>query len=326
MIITLKGADFSQSNIGTLSSWRIARSLGTGATYEGVTSVDKGAAFSATVTLAEGYEIGTAGVTITMGGAILSGAHTIEGNVITITIASVTDNVLIKVPTQAIVIEPEEPETPDTPDEPIYYTITYQYLGSDGTTIKASTTERVVSGTSKTFTISNAPEVNGYTVNSVNPTNATITSDITVIYNYNVNSSEDTGDTIALGTLKEKTWIHNQGGVEKTLNNWYSTDFIVIPEDAVAVSTEDITAYRAGASITTPFAFYDSDKTYISGVGTDIIPIVTSGHGNWRNFITNFPIPENAAYIRICWTKEAYAHLTTGTKVSLIQPTVNWVK
>lgn len=113
MIITLKGADFSASNIGTLSTWRITCSLGTGATYEGVTSVDKGAAFTATVTLAEGYEIGTAGVTITMGGTVLSGAHTIEGNVITITIASVTGNVLIKVPTiNTATGEEEEPDTP----------------------------------------------------------------------------------------------------------------------------------------------------------------------------------------------------------------------
>lgn len=100
MIITLRLADFSKSNIGTLSSWRITRSLGSGATYEGVTSVDKGAAFTATVTLAEGYEIGTAGVTITMGGTVLSGAHSISGNVITITIAKVTGNILIKVPTK----------------------------------------------------------------------------------------------------------------------------------------------------------------------------------------------------------------------------------
>lgn len=99
MIITLMGADFSASNIGTLSSWRITHSLGSGATYEGVTSVDKGAAFSATVTLTEGYEIGTAGVTVTMGGTVLSGTHSISGNIITITIASVTGNVLIKVPT-----------------------------------------------------------------------------------------------------------------------------------------------------------------------------------------------------------------------------------
>lgn len=120
MIITLKGADFSASNIGTLSSWRISRSLGSGATYEGVTSVDKGAAFSATVTLAEGYEISTAGVTITMGGTVLSGAHSISGNVITITIASVTGNVLIKVPTvNTAGGEEEEPDAPDVPDTPI---------------------------------------------------------------------------------------------------------------------------------------------------------------------------------------------------------------
>jgi hypothetical protein len=119
MIIVLKNANFSASNIGTLSTWIITRSIGAGATYEGPTSVDKGAAFSATVTLAEGYEVGTAGVTITMGGTVLSGAHSISGNVITITIASVTGNVLIKVPTvNTSTGEEEEPEVPDTPDEP----------------------------------------------------------------------------------------------------------------------------------------------------------------------------------------------------------------
>lgn len=121
MIITLKGADFSASNIGTLSSWRISRSLGAGATYEGVSSVDKGAAFSATVTLDEGYEVGAAGVTVTMGGAVISAA-TVNGNVITITIAEVTGNVLIKVPTvNTAGGEEEEPGVPDTPvipDEP----------------------------------------------------------------------------------------------------------------------------------------------------------------------------------------------------------------
>ena len=125
MIIVLKNADFSQSNIGTLSTWRITRSLGAGATYEGPTSVDKGTALSATVTLAEGYEIGTAGVTITMGGTTLSSAHSISGNVITITIASVTGNVLIKVPTiNTSTGEEEEPEVPDTPDKPITPVVT----------------------------------------------------------------------------------------------------------------------------------------------------------------------------------------------------------
>jgi hypothetical protein len=123
MIITLRMADFSQSNIGTLSTWRISRSIGAGATYEGPTSVDKGAAFNATITIAEGYELGTAGVTVTMGGAVLSGAHTISGNVITITIAEVTGNVLIKVPT-INTAGGDDPVTPDTPDEPTETPIT----------------------------------------------------------------------------------------------------------------------------------------------------------------------------------------------------------
>ena len=116
MIITLKGADFSASNIGTLSSWRITRSLGTGATYDGVTSVDKGASFTATITIAEGYELGAAGVTVTMGGTAISAAI-VNGNIITITITEVTGNVVIKVPTVNINTgEEDEPDTPDVPE------------------------------------------------------------------------------------------------------------------------------------------------------------------------------------------------------------------
>lgn len=99
MIITLKGADFSSNNIGTLSTWSVSKSLGTGATYSGPTSVDKGASLSATVTIATGYELGSAGVTVTMGG--VSGSYaTVSGNTITIKISSVTGNVVIKVPTK----------------------------------------------------------------------------------------------------------------------------------------------------------------------------------------------------------------------------------
>lgn len=100
MIITLIGADFSKSNIGTLSSWIISRVLGDGATYAGPSYVDKDAALSATVTLDEGYEIGSAGITIIMGGAALDeSCYNVVDNVITFTIASVTGSVVIKVPT-----------------------------------------------------------------------------------------------------------------------------------------------------------------------------------------------------------------------------------
>lgn len=98
MIIRLKGANFSASNIGTLSTWSILKTLGTGATSSNTaTYVDRGAAYSTTITIADGYEIGSAGVTVTMGGTAIT--PTISGNTIAISIASVTGNVVIKVPT-----------------------------------------------------------------------------------------------------------------------------------------------------------------------------------------------------------------------------------
>lgn len=99
MIITLKGADFSTNNIGTLSTWAISRVLGNGATYSGSSYVEKGVALNATITIANDYEISSAGVTVTMGGAAVTSGITVNGNTITISIASVTGNVVIKVPT-----------------------------------------------------------------------------------------------------------------------------------------------------------------------------------------------------------------------------------
>lgn len=101
MIITLKGANFSANNIGTLSTWMISRSLGNGATYEGASYVDKDAALNATVTIAEGYEL-NGDVVVTMGGVAVTSGVTVEENVITIAIASVTGNVVIKVPTKNV--------------------------------------------------------------------------------------------------------------------------------------------------------------------------------------------------------------------------------
>ena len=118
MIITLKGAKFT-TNIGTLDSWRISTEIGSGATYSGPTSVkrDPAEALNATVTIADGYEL-NGSVTVTMGG--VGQAFTQVGNVITISIAAVTGNVMIKVPT--VKIGGSEPDVgggdvvePDTP-------------------------------------------------------------------------------------------------------------------------------------------------------------------------------------------------------------------
>lgn len=165
MIIVLKNANFSASNIGTLSTWRITRSIGAGASYSGPISVDKGAACSAVITLAEGYEIGAAGVVVTMGGiALVEGeAYSINGNVITITITEVTGNVLIKVPTvNTSTGEEEEPEVTK-------YTFTINPSPSDATvTLTASgytqsgNSITVASGTSVAWKVSKS----GYTTQS----------------------------------------------------------------------------------------------------------------------------------------------------------------
>lgn len=126
MIITLVGADFSNNNINdTLTTWTIFRDIGEGATYDGPTSVEKSAALSATVTIDEGYEVGAAGVTVTMGGEAVTSGISTSGQVITISIGSVTGNVVIKVPTKntATGEEPENPGggevvDPDTGDYP----------------------------------------------------------------------------------------------------------------------------------------------------------------------------------------------------------------
>lgn len=116
MIITLTKADFSALNVGTLSTWHVFKSLDRGVTYEGVNSVNKDETFIATLTVAEGYELVTDGVVITMGGQTLdSNALAINGNIITISIAKVTGNISIRVPTTAILPEVPEPDVPVTP-------------------------------------------------------------------------------------------------------------------------------------------------------------------------------------------------------------------
>lgn len=100
MIITLSGADFSSKNIGTLNSWRIVRSLTGVSTTSSVSSVAKGASYSANFSIQAGYEYLENGANITMGGTdITSTALTWNSakTVATVSIASVTGNVNITI-------------------------------------------------------------------------------------------------------------------------------------------------------------------------------------------------------------------------------------
>ena len=116
MIITIKGADFSLANIGTLSTYIISKSIGSGASFDIPNFVDKNSSVNWVITLDEGYTFGT--YSVTMGGEVIT--PTVVDNVMTISIAEVTGNVRIVVATvnengeEDIPVEPEEPETPGT--------------------------------------------------------------------------------------------------------------------------------------------------------------------------------------------------------------------
>lgn len=100
MIITLVKADFSAKNIGTLSSFAVLTNI-LNATYSGPVSVEKDGAFTATITMHDGYVIPD-NIIISMGGSTLTNAYSVSGNVITISIAAVTGVIVINMAGVAI--------------------------------------------------------------------------------------------------------------------------------------------------------------------------------------------------------------------------------
>lgn len=128
MIITIKGADFSSANIGTLSTYIISKSIGSGASFDIPNFVDKNSSVNWVITLNEGYTFGT--YSVTMGSEVIT--PTVVDNVMTISIAEVTGNVRIVVATvnentgeEGVVppVEPDEPETPTIYSTPNGYQI-----------------------------------------------------------------------------------------------------------------------------------------------------------------------------------------------------------
>ena len=99
MIITLSGADFSSSNIGILTKWRISTELDNGAVYSGPITVDKGSNLNTVIKIAEGYVLDTQSIIITMGDKTLNGVCTVEDNEVKISIANVSGDVCIKLAT-----------------------------------------------------------------------------------------------------------------------------------------------------------------------------------------------------------------------------------
>lgn len=109
MIITLKGADFSASNIGKITTWNISAVVGNGATYNGVTVVDRDpvVGLSATVTIVNGFAADVEGISVVMGGAIQSNVFTVseDNKTVTISIPAITGHVIINVPTIVVPVD-----------------------------------------------------------------------------------------------------------------------------------------------------------------------------------------------------------------------------
>ena len=108
MILTIKGADFSAANIGTLSTYVVSKSIGSGAEYSIPSTVEKNASVEWTITLIEGYTFGS--YTVTMGSEVIT--PVVNENIMTISIPSVTGNIRIMV---ATFNENGEPSIPDVP-------------------------------------------------------------------------------------------------------------------------------------------------------------------------------------------------------------------
>lgn len=183
MIITLKGANFSTNNINDLLNSYSISYYGNGVSGSpSSVAKDIGGDLTCTLTIAEGYTYKS--LSVSVGGVTLNNdQYEIigGGDKVVIYNENITGNIMISVVTEGSAVEP---------DEPTNYTITYKYM-SDNTEIKTATTETITAGSSKTFSISNAPDIDGYTVNSVVPDGEQdINSNLTVIYYYTVNSSD----------------------------------------------------------------------------------------------------------------------------------------
>ena len=123
MIITIKGADFSSANIGTLSTYIISKSIGSGASFDIPNFVDKNSSVNWVITLNEGYTFGT--YSVTMGSEVIT--PTVVDNVMTITIAEVTGNVRIVIATINESGEEDDPVEPADPLDAIAYeNLTYR--------------------------------------------------------------------------------------------------------------------------------------------------------------------------------------------------------
>lgn len=199
MIITLTGANFSKSNIGTLDFWAITRRLGRGATYDGPITVERGASLRATISLSEDYTTSLDDIIVTMGGQVVDGVVTESetGKLFAIRITEITGNITIVVPTINTNVNA--------------HTITYKYMCGD-VEIAPSATEKAVEGSMKEFSVDKIPAAYGYVGINVEPAGSyVVEEDMEVIYYYreaDLEVSSATGTRSTAGYYNESVQIN----------------------------------------------------------------------------------------------------------------------
>ena len=77
-------------------SYKVSYNLSVGGSYSGFTSVPENDSYKATITIADGYALSDEGVVVVMGGTPVANATSINGNIITIEINSVADDIEIR--------------------------------------------------------------------------------------------------------------------------------------------------------------------------------------------------------------------------------------
>ena len=259
MIFTLKNADFSASNIGTLSSWRIVKSLKGVTTDSNVVSVSKDTPYSAIFNVSEGYTFNNA--VVTMDGNDISSnlVWNTDKTIGTLTISSVTGHIYISIIADALIGDGE--------DIIKQYTITYKYISESGQLLKVSTTEKVDEGTFKEFSIDNAPEIADYKISQVVPASATINENTTVSYIYEVIEAEGGGDDNLPTT---ETWyvdVAKYGG-SSAANTSYA-GFAYCDADTIAACIGvPINALRMRVSTAGTFTYGKTNNTTYTELGT----------------------------------------------------------
>lgn len=252
MIITLKGADFSSNNIGTLTTWPITYNLKNVTCDTSVTTVDREAAFTATFV----YDDSVIGeynenneITITMGGTQI---YPGDDSIIKFSIAANAtpenmfyDGFILTIPevTGNLVITAKQYAENENITSNVTLTYKYgtvtgsQFQGYTFTEIADSTTRSVPSGGILSYStiIASAPTINGYEAtgllmgstifNSTSMNSITLTNDMTFKIVYPAAAGEEEPDTPDNPSLTLYQGYANENNIAE-LATRVRTDFI----------------------------------------------------------------------------------------------------